>query len=381
MSVYRPKGSPFYHYDFQIKRHRFHGSTGHAGKREAEKFERLKKVAARKELEVAGRTAISLRLDDVADRYWLEKGQHHVGADTTERDLARLITYFGPDKLITEITDDDVTRLVAWRRAHRRTVHRKKSPPKDAPLPPLIAPATVNRSTTEVLKKLFTRARAWNVKFDAEPDWPKHMLDEPEERVRELKADELDRLDAAGRDDYRPIMDFADASGVRLRECLLRWSEVDWDARQIVKAGKGGRKIVVRITPLIRSILWPLRGDHEEFVFTYVAKRTQKRRRLSKGARYPITYNGLKTEWKRHRSRSGVEDFRFHDKRHDFATKLLRDSRNLKLVQKALNHRNIKTTLKYAHVLDDEIAGAIEAMQENREKSRKRSRTPVVKAG
>jgi hypothetical protein len=31
---------------------------------------------------------------------------------------------------------------------------------------------------------------------------------------------------------------------------------------------------------------------------------------------------------------SAILDFRFHDKRHDFATKLLRESRNLKLVQK-----------------------------------------------
>jgi site-specific recombinase XerD len=110
-----------------------------------------------------------------------------------------------------------------------------------------------------------------------------------------------------------------------------------------------------------------------------VSKRTRKEKGLIRGQRYPITYNGLKTDWKRHRARSGVEDFRFHNKRHDFATKLLRDSRNLKLVQKALNHRNLKTTLKYAHVLHDEIAGAIEAMQEKREKSRKKSRTESLK--
>lgn len=380
MSIYRPQGSPFYHYDFQIKRHRFHGSTELTGRREAEKFERLKKTEARKTLESTGKAAVSVRLDDVADRYWLEIGQHHAGADTTERDLARLIGYFGPDKLLTDIDDNEVAKLVAWRAAQQRIVHRKKQPAKNAPPPPLIAPATVNRSTSEVLKKLFTRAKLWRLKFEHEPDWKKHWLEEPEERVRELKSNELESLDGTARDDYRAVMDFADASGLRLGECLLRWSEIDWDARQIVKPGKGGRKVVVRITPLIRSILWPLQGHHEEFVFTYIAKRTLKKRGLVRGQRYPVTYNGLKTEWKRHRARSGIEDFRFHDKRHDFATKLLRDSRNLKLVQKALNHRNIKTTLKYAHVLDDEIAGAIEAMQEKREKSRKKSRKSVRRA-
>ena len=41
-------------------------------------------------------------------------------------------------------------------------------------------------------------------------------------------------------------------------------------------------------------------------------------------------------------------DFRFHDIRHDVGTKLLRATGNLKLVQKALGHANLKTTARYA---------------------------------
>ena len=48
------------------------------------------------------------------------------------------------------------------------------------------------------------------------------------------------------------------------------------------------------------------------------------------------------------------------DYRHDFGTKLLRDCGNLKLVQKAMNHTDIKSTLRYAHVNDKEIAAAVE---------------------
>jgi integrase len=65
-----------------------------------------------------------------------------------------------------------------------------------------------------------------------------------------------------------------------------------------------------------------------------------------------------------------VRDFRFHDYRHDFGTKLLRDSGNLKLVQKAMNHRDIKSTLRYAHVLDEDVASAVERVAKSREKSR-----------
>jgi len=82
-------------------------------------------------------------------------------------------------------------------------------------------------------------------------------------------------------------------------------------------------------------------------------------------------YNALKTTWKRLRAAAKVDDFRFHDKRHDLATKLLRKTGNLKLVQTALNHRNIKTTLKYAHVLDDEVAAGLQQVQKSRRSVRK----------
>ena len=133
------------------------------------------------------------------------------------------------------------------------------------------------------------------------------------------------KLEAATRDDYAPFFAFARASGLRLAECLLRWDEVDWGARQIRKAGKGGRLVTVSITPTIREILWPLQGHHSESVFTYVADRTRDSR--VQGERYPMTLSGVSSAWRRLRKRSGVVGFRFHDFRHDFGTKLLRDSR------------------------------------------------------
>lgn len=372
MSVYRHKDSPFYHYDFQFKGDRFHGSTGCTSKREAQAFESAERERAKQQLRLAA-PPTSTKLDDVAGRYWEEIGKHHVGADTTFRDVERLIGYFGATKLLTEIRNDDVAKLVAWRRGHRVTRHGKGK--KNAA--PLIANATVNRSTTEVLKKLFTRAKAWGIQFEQEPDWKQHWLKEPQERVRELHGGEADRLDDATRDDYRPILEFASASGLRLNECLLKWSEVNWDARRIEKQGKGDKRVSVPITDSVREILWPLRGHHAEQVFTYIASRTRRPQGLIKGERYPITYNGLKSAWKRLRASAGMTDFRFHDLRHDFATKLLRDSGNLKLVQKALNHADIKTTTKYAHVLDEEVAAALDRVQ----KSRRKSRKPTSKAG
>jgi site-specific recombinase XerD len=85
-------------------------------------------------------------------------------------------------------------------------------------------------------------------------------------------------------------------------------------------------------------------------------------RRPKRGKRFPITYDGLRGVLFTALRRSGITVFHIHDLRHDFESKLLRSSRNLALVQKALGHIDIKSTVRYAHVLDDEIVEAMDAM-------------------
>jgi len=369
LSPYKPKDgrSPYFHFDFQVRGHRFHGSTKRTTRREAEKVEAAEREKAKRLVAQLAAAKTSLRLDDVAERYWQEVGQHHAGADGTEHQLGLVIEFFGKDKLLPDITGDDVARFVAWRRGHRR---------KDGAL---ISPFTVNR-TTKQLRTLFARAKLWHVRFEDEPKWTKYFLSVPEERVRELSDDEADRLDAAMRDDYAPFFAFARESGLRLNECLLRWSEVEFGARQIRKTGKGGRVVTVPITPTIREILWPLQGQHPEFVFTYVCQRRGAGPHAGriKGQRYPLTYQGVLTYWERLRKLAGVTGFRFHDFRHDFATKLLRETGNLRLVQKALNHRDIATTTRYTHMHDDDVAEAMERAAESRNRSRS-ARVRIVK--
>jgi integrase len=366
VSLYRKPRSPFWHFDFQWRGCRFHGSTKVTTRREAEKVEAAEREKAKLFVAQTEAAKTSLRLDDIAGRYWSEHAQHLAGARNAEVNIALLIAHFGKDKLITDIYDDDVTKLVAWRRGHRARSLEATSK--------LISSYTVNH-TTEQLRKLFTRAKLWGVRFQHEPHWRKHMLPVPSERVREVSEHEADALDAAMRDDYAPFFQFARASGLRLAECLLKWSEVDWAAKQIRKPGKGGRPVTVPITSKIRALLWPLRGHHPETVFTYVCEQGEHGR--VNGQRYPITYGGVQTFWRRLRKRSGVVGLRFHDLRHDFATKLLRESGNLRLVQKALGHRNIATTTRYAHVLDSDVAEAMEradAAMERVAKSRAKSR-------
>jgi integrase len=351
MSVYKSSRSPYWHFDFQWRGHRFHGSTKATTRREAEAVERTEREKAKQHVAQLQAARTSLRLDDVAGRYWSEKGQHHACSRNTWKRLSLLIEHFGRDKLLTDITDDDVRALVAWRRGHRTRSGA------------LISSGTVNL-TTMVLKTLFATLRP-RVR---EPEWRRHWLPVRQEHPRELVGDEAERLEAATRDDYAPLFAFAMATGMRQSECLLRWPQVDWGTRQIRKIGKGGKPVTVPITPTIREILWPLRGHHPEHVFTYVAVRTH--RGWVKGRRYPVTLAGLRAHWHRLRKVAGVSDFRFHDFRHDLATKALRETGNLKLVQRMLNHADIRHTLRYAHVLDEEVAEGLERVAKSRKKSR-----------
>jgi hypothetical protein len=184
MSIYKHQATPFWHFDFQLRGHRFHGSTRCRSRRQAEAIEKAERAKAKQLLKASGKGVAHLSINGAAGRYWNEVGQHHTCRQETWTNLERLIAYFGKDKLLNEITDDDVAYLVAWRRGHRRWGRKNM---------PVIAPATVNRSTTEVLQKLFCQARrTWKVRFDNEPDWARHMLKEPQERVRELRADEAE---------------------------------------------------------------------------------------------------------------------------------------------------------------------------------------------
>lgn len=370
MSVYRPKGSPFYHFDFRLGGHRFHGSTRRRSKREADKVEDHEKRIARARIaDLAASKDGPLTIDAAAGRYWLEAGQYRRNASDLRRDIARLVEYFRPTTHLCDIGDNEVARLVAWRRGHRLRYSDR-----------LIAPATVNRSTTQVLQRIFTRARkVWRIRLDNEPQWRQHILAEPKERVRELRADEDAALAVAVDPDYEVLRQFSIASGLRMKESLLMWSQVDFAGATIVTVGKGGKPVRLPMTATMRRLLLSRKGHHPDLVFTYAARRANReggRKQRERGAHYPITVSGLKSHWRRRRAVAKVADYRWHDNRHTFASAVLRATGNLKLTQRALNHAKIETTVKYAHVMDDEVRAGMEAADQNRDtKSRNFSRS------
>ncbi len=52
-----------------------------------------------------------------------------------------------------------------------------------------------------------------------------------------------------------------------------------------------------------------------------------------------------------------------HTLRHTFATRLYRETKNIRLVQKALGHADLSTTMIYTHIVDGELESAMRQLR------------------
>lgn len=83
---------------------------------------------------------------------------------------------------------------------------------------------------------------------------------------------------------------------------------------------------------------------------------------LAQGLPFDVTEYKLRLVWNRLKESMGLEDdedFVLHALRHTRATRTLAKTGNLAMVQKLLGHRKIETTLRYAHISDDDLLSAV----------------------
>jgi integrase len=163
-----------------------------------------------------------------------------------------------------------------------------------------------------------------------------------------MKAEQEEQILAHLPGKYDPIVRVKKRIGLRIFELLkAKWSDIDWATLSIEIEGKGGSRSTVPLPTDVRDILRGL-PRHNERIFTH-----------EDGS--PLTYSACSSAWKRACRKAGITDLRIHDLRHTAGTDLLRQTGNLKLVQKMLRHADIRSTLRYAHADDADLRAALEA--------------------
>lgn len=162
----------------------------------------------------------------------------------------------------------------------------------------------------------------------------------------------MDAAQAAGEREHAAIALMAYA-GLRVSEVAhLRWRDIEGDVVW-VRQGKGGKDRAVPAHPRVREALLALRKSvilRSSYVFP--SPSDPARPITTRALQYMVERLGRQAGIPRHKTRC-------HTLRHTMATRLLRVTHDLRLVQMALGHASIATTQVYAHLTLDELQAGI----------------------
>ena len=148
-------------------------------------------------------------------------------------------------------------------------------------------------------------------------------------------------------------------TGLRLAEMTnLKWSDINLTSGQVkVVEGKGLKDRIVYID---NNMLEELRSWRERQLEVWGSTPYVFTTRTLKLLDGKYVWNMIKT----YKDKAGIDKkITTHSLRHTFATDLLRDSKNIRIVQKALGHSDISTTQVYTHIVDDELEDAMKKLR------------------
>ena len=231
--------------------------------------------------------------------------------------------------------DGQPYRSTGWKQAKRTT------------------PATVNREL-HAIKAVFTLAKEWG-RIDVSPAAGVSPLVEDPNPPDLLSGAQVTCLLEEMPDHLRAAVGLAVYSGLRRSEILrLRWENVDLHNGVLTVVSRSGRR-----TKSKKDRKIPISPDLAELLRQH--PRDLRGRLLfpgTKGERHDI-----RTSLEAAARRAGIAHIGMHQLRHTFCSFALMSGVDPRTVQQWMDHKDLRTTLRYAHVAPDHEVAAIKLVR------------------
>ncbi len=204
------------------------------------------------------------------------------------------------------------------------------------------SPATANRNLALIRAILRKAVYEWEW-IDKAPRVK--LYREAKRRIRWITPEQAKRLLGELPEHQRNVVLFALATGLRQANVMkLEWSQVDVDRGTAwihADQAKGRRDIHVSLNSVALDVLRRQIGKHLLRVFTYRGR--------------PINQANTKA-WKAALKRAGIEDFRWHDLRHTWASWLVQSGTPLNVLQEMGAWESEGMVRRYAHLAPAQLA-------------------------
>jgi integrase len=223
----------------------------------------------------------------------------------------------------------------------------------------LSAKPYVAKRSLAILSKLFNWAEKHGLRLDGSN--PCRHVEKYRENRRErfLSQAELGRLGDALRKAEKDnscsrwviaAIRLLTFTGARRNEILtLRWEHVSYEhASLMLPDSKTGRKAIYLNPPALDVLQTIPRLEGNPYVIC--GEKTGKH------------LVNLEKPWRRIRNAAGLADVRLHDLRHSFASVGASSGHSLVMIGKMLGHSQPATTARYAHLADDPVKAASDAV-------------------
>lgn len=292
---------------------------------------------------------------------WLEEKAHKKSLDADKGRIGFWLMHF-EGVLLKDISEAKIYAAVSRmtnRKAKERWEQRAMSMAKKGLDIGEYKPAAVSTSTKAkhlALMKALMRA--------AEREWKwiekSPVIKVPQERnkrVRWLEPAEAKRLIEECPEPLKSTVEFALATGLRRSNIVdLKWQQIDLQ-RKVAwiypEESKSGRAIGVALNEMAEAVLRRQIGRHHNWVFVHTE--SVKRNDGTTTASVRKMRVDSNTAWRAALKRAGIEDFRFHDLRHTWASWLIQAGVPLSALQEMGGWESIEMVQRYAHLAPNHL--------------------------